>query len=161
MEIIDEVSINECDFWEQYWIDQLRSWGFDLTNIACGGRGGNLGFNVNKKISEKLKGRILSEEWKNKIRFAKTGTKASNETKKKFSETRLGDKNPNFGKKTPESSKTYKKIIQLNRNGEVLNKWKGIIVASKELKIHRCTINDVLNGRKKTAGGFKWVYDNE
>ncbi len=35
------------------------------------------------------------------------------------------------------------------------NNW---IKSFKELKINRCTISDVCNGKKKTAGGYFWKY---
>lgn len=39
MEIIDVVSIEEWKFWEQYWISQLKTWGFKLINYTNGGDG--------------------------------------------------------------------------------------------------------------------------
>ena len=46
----------------------------------------------------------------------------------------------------------------MDLSGKEMKTWLGIIVASKELKINRCTISDVCNGRKNTAGGFIWKY---
>jgi len=37
--VIDEVLINEWQFWESYWIEQLKTWGFKLTNGTDGGEG--------------------------------------------------------------------------------------------------------------------------
>lgn len=39
IEVIDEVPESEWDFWEQYWISQFKSWGFNLTNTTIGGDG--------------------------------------------------------------------------------------------------------------------------
>jgi group I intron endonuclease len=39
IEIIDEVE-EDWQFWEQYWISQLKTWGFKLTNLTKGGDGG-------------------------------------------------------------------------------------------------------------------------
>lgn len=41
IQVIDEVPESEWPFWEQYWIDQMKSWGFNLTNSTEGGQGGN------------------------------------------------------------------------------------------------------------------------
>lgn len=49
-------------------------------------------------------GKHLSEESAEKIRKARTGTKASNETRLKMSSKRKGKNNPMWGKKRPEMS---------------------------------------------------------
>ena len=41
MAILDVVSISEWGFWEEFWISQLKSWGFKLTNATNGGEGGD------------------------------------------------------------------------------------------------------------------------
>lgn len=37
--LIDEVLEKDWIFWEQYWIEQFKAWGFDLTNTTLGGEG--------------------------------------------------------------------------------------------------------------------------
>ena len=37
IDLIDEVYIDEWSFWEKYWISQIKSWGFNLTNGTDGG----------------------------------------------------------------------------------------------------------------------------
>lgn len=160
LEIIDVVSDNECGFWEQYWMDLIKSWGFKLTNIASGGVGGDLGVEVRKLISTKLKGRKFTNETIEKMREGAKKRKLSDAGRKSLSINRSGKKNPMYGRKQPESSKKYREIIQLDVNLNEIKIWKGIIVASKELNINRCTISDVCNGRKKTAGGYVWRYTN-
>lgn len=39
IEVIDEVE-NNWQFWKQFWISQLKTWGFKLTNLTIGGDGG-------------------------------------------------------------------------------------------------------------------------
>lgn len=158
VEILDTVSIDEWGFWETYWIDTVRSWGFNLTNIASGGRGGNQGIIVNKLISTKLKNRVFSNKTIEKMSISAKNRKISNEGRKRLSVCRSGSGNPMYGKKRPESSKKYRAIIQLDLNNNIIRVWRGVILASKELKINRCTITDVCNNRKKTAGGFIWKY---
>lgn len=51
--ILDEVLEKDWVFWEIYWIEQLRQWGFDLVNGTDGGEGSN-GFK-GKKHSEETK----------------------------------------------------------------------------------------------------------
>ena len=74
--ILDEVPIDEWEYWEKYWIEQFKNWNFRLTNISEGGRGPN-GYRHNKKSKKKMRqlklGTKLSEEHKNKI--SKSGKK--------------------------------------------------------------------------------------
>lgn len=71
--IVDEVPVNEWQFWEIYWIEQFRQWGFNLTNQTIGGDGGN--------------GYKHSSENKLRMRKSKLGTTLSNEQKKKISDS--------------------------------------------------------------------------
>ena len=86
-------SKEETDKAERFWIAEYRKRGKAEYNIADGGQGGNLGEEVNKKKSEKLKGRTPwikgkhhSEETKRKIGKKSKGRLHSEETKKKLSE---------------------------------------------------------------------------
>ena len=158
MIIIDEVLTNEFGFWEQFWIDYFKSYGFNLTNIASGGVGGNLGVKVNRLISEKLKGRKFTNDTILKMKNSAKNRKLSDEGRKSLSKHRSGLGNPMYGKHRPESSKKFRKIQQLDKNNNIIAYWDGITIASNKLKINRCTISDVCNGRKKSAGGFIWKY---
>lgn len=71
--IVDEVPVNEWQFWEIYWIEQFRQWGFNLTNQTIGGNGGN--------------GYKHSSENKLKMRSSKLGTKLTDEHKKNISDS--------------------------------------------------------------------------
>jgi hypothetical protein len=65
IEILDIVDKNNWVFWEQYWISQMRQWGFNLTNIGIGGEGGNCTDETRKKISDSKKGKQprLGSKW--------------------------------------------------------------------------------------------------
>lgn len=39
IEVIDEVPIDEWQYWEIYWISQMKQWGFNLVNYTNGGDG--------------------------------------------------------------------------------------------------------------------------
>jgi len=70
IEIIDQVDDQNWEFWEKYWINQLKIWGMRLTNLTEGGQGGN-GYKHSeesrKKMSQSKKGLKLSDEHKQKI----------------------------------------------------------------------------------------------
>lgn len=69
LEILDEIAIDDWQFWEMYWIAQCKAWGHHLTNHTNGGEG----------VS---KGNVLSDEHKRKL-----------------SEALSGEKHPMYGKK--------------------------------------------------------------
>lgn len=70
MEIIDDVPKLEWEFWEKYWISQLKTWGINLTNISKGGYDNSYKRN---------------NETKNKIRISKIGKKLPDEHKNSIS----------------------------------------------------------------------------
>jgi hypothetical protein len=55
-DVLDEVNSDEWKYWEIYWISQIKTWGFNLTNSNEGGEGGICSEETKKKISEKQKG---------------------------------------------------------------------------------------------------------
>lgn len=162
MLILDIVPKNNFGFWENFYIDLFKSYGFKLTNLVPGGGGGNFGYEINKKISEKLKGRIVSDEVKENIRKGHIGLNHNNDTILKFSEQRCGEKNPMFGvireKKWDDNRR--KCIIQLNLDGVKINEWNSIQDAVNVTKINRTSINSVLKNKRNHAGGYKWIYND-
>ena len=56
MFLIDEVG-DDWQFWENYWIDQIKSWGFKLTNQTAGGEGLN-GYKHSDDSISKMKKKI-------------------------------------------------------------------------------------------------------
>lgn len=160
--ILDEVQFDEWPFWESFYITLFKIWEFKLTNLTQGGDGGNFGDEINKKISEKLMGRKFSDEWRNNIRISRIGKKATKETKLKFSELRMGAKNPMYGvsRKSEWDENKRRKILQLSMDGEIINKWNSIQEAVNGTKVNRTSINFVLKSKRKHAGGYNWVYND-
>ena len=110
-------------------------------NIADGGDGGNLGEEVNKKISEASLN--MTEEHKRKISEAKKGHKVSEETRKKISESKKGNKlseehkrkisEENRGKHFKSFSEEWKKKLSDSHKGQVSwNKGKHHTEASRK-----------------------------
>ena len=68
--IIDVVPISEWQYWEKYWIEQFKQWGFNLTNQTEGGDGGK-GYKHTDLAKDNMRksklGKPLSEEHKEKI----------------------------------------------------------------------------------------------
>ncbi len=115
LEIIDEISVNEHEFWERHYISLYKSWGFDLTNDPkCpGGESGpsakgrkhseehkrKLSLLMIERMKDpqerlkrsiKQKGKIISQKQREQISQANKGKVVSNITKQKLREANLG-----------------------------------------------------------------------
>jgi hypothetical protein len=54
------------------------------------------------------------------------------------------------------SEKCFKKVIQLDLNDNVLNEFESIKQAGQETGASASHISSCCNGKRKSAGGFKW-----
>lgn len=111
---------DELDFLERFYIKFFNTKVPNGYNISDGGNGGNLGSEVNKKISESKKGKpsphkgvkrpsttgdlnpAKRSEVREKIKVARARQIFSEETIKKMSESKKGKPSPNKGKKFSE-----------------------------------------------------------
>lgn len=97
MVVIDE-AFTDWEFWEQYWIAQFKSWGFNLNNMTTGGDKGyeRKIASSGKRMGGSKKGRKLCEETKRKMSSAlignknRLGIKHTQEVKDKMSRNRRG-----------------------------------------------------------------------
>jgi group I intron endonuclease len=163
---LDSVPESDWSFWEIYWINQLKAWGFKLKNISDGGQNGGLithseetkqklrksltGRKLSKKHVENIKlirtGWKLSQITKDKIRTKHTGKVLSNKTKQKISESKKGT-----------ISKKRIKILQTKADGTT-KKWDSIVEAASTLQIQRSNVIACLKGRRTSANKSKWSY---
>ena len=95
LKIIDEVSMDNWQFWEKYWIAQFKVWGFDLTNSTEGGDGlVNFDQKIKQRISESLKKYFKeigeSEETKKRKSIAQSKRVRTKEEKLKISKSLSG-----------------------------------------------------------------------
>ena len=54
------------------------------------------------------------------------------------------------------SEKLSKKVIQLDLNYSVLNEFESMGQAERETGVPRSGISSCCNGKRKSAGGYKW-----
>ena len=54
------------------------------------------------------------------------------------------------------AEKCFKKVIQLDLNGNVLSEFESMTQAEQETGVFASNISHCCNGRAKSAGGFKW-----
>lgn len=107
--IIDEVYEDNWQFYEEYWISQFKSWGFNLTNLTSGGEGCN-----NRCVSEQTRKNIsINQKGEKGYWF---GKKFSKEHIEKI--IRKNDKHHFFGKTFSEEHKL--KLSNVNK-GKILS----------------------------------------
>lgn len=134
LEVIDEVPINNWQYWETYWISQFRTWGFDLINYTNGGDGCTFANQTSFK-----KGHT---SW--------LGKSHSEETKKL-----IGENSPKNGK--PAYNRI--KVQQLTLTGELIKIWDSIFEAEKGTNSISSKISAVCKGKRQKHNSFKWKYN--
>lgn len=179
IKLIDTVSEDNWEFWETYWIEQFKTWGFKLVNQTPGGEGYKHSDETKEKISiansgknHYFYGKNHTKESKEKIskslkgnQYAK-GFKHSEETKKKVRKNtkEYYKKNPRtkeHNKKIADSNSKVKAnpIYQYGINGNLIKKFESVRIAVAELKIGRDGIYDCAKGKQKSYKGFIWSWN--
>lgn len=153
-----------ADDMEKFAIAKERVIGKAEYNIADGGQGGNLGEEVNKKISEAMKGKKkppISEETRKKMSVANSGRHHTEETKRKISagnkgkhrteeqkrhhsEVTKGKPAWNKGKSGYLSEESRKKMSEAKKGKTTWNKGKRLSEKTKR------KISETLKGRHHT-----------
>lgn len=123
-------------------------------------KGIKLSEETKKKMSEVHKGinkgKKLSKEHCKKLSEAKIGTHRTEETKRKISIALKGKMTWMKGRHhTKEAKRRIGKIVKCIENGKIYHTIKE---ASIGLNVHSGNISEVLNNRRKTAGGYHWQF---
>ena len=87
------------------------------------------------------------------------------ESRKKMSEAKIGEKNYWYGKHFSEEtcrkmseSKGVNGIIQYSKDGKFIAEYPSIMEASRQTGCNQGHICDCCKGKRKSAGGFIWKY---
>jgi hypothetical protein len=174
-EIIEEVEESEWKFWEKYWIEQFRVWGFRLTNHTSGGDGcvsgnntsfkkGNIPWNKDKK--QKKNCAVCNQVFSVSPSRYYTQKCCSNRCKyiymksnKLFKGTYEYGSIPWNKNKGGYRSKARRNVHQYSAlTGEYISTWYTAIDASKSLNINSESIAACCRGKIKAAGGYAWSY---
>jgi hypothetical protein len=163
--VIDKVE--NWKYWEEYWIEQFKAWGFNLLNQNKGGGGPEQYTEEQKqkmrkprkegtgdKISKVLKGnhtQYYTESVRQKI-------SKGNKIPKPFSDEHK--QNMGIAKR-----KQATPVLQYDLNDNLIIEWESKGQAAKWIKEQTgktsnitSQIKDCILGRQKTAYGFKWKY---
>lgn len=187
LSIIDVVPAEDYVFWEKYYIELFKGWGFNLENKNNGGGGvishseetkqkmskpKPLGFG--ETISNRLKGHKQSKSTIEKRVKKNKGKKRTLEQRKRISDGMKGvqfsqERNQKIGDAKrgipqPKSKETIKKlkkpILQFDKEGNFIREWEGAVDAGKVYG-NKNTINNALHQRRcKTAYGYIWKFKN-
>lgn len=87
------------------------------------------------------------------------GKKASTETRRKLSESHKGIRHSDAWKLNSAAG-LWKKVVQMDGDGRIIRVWDSIKEATEALKLTRGKISSVCNhyAGRKTCGGYKWEF---
>jgi predicted GIY-YIG superfamily endonuclease len=155
---IDCVDDNEWRFWESWYIELFKSWGFELENKNKGGGGRGPGWispperNAKIKASLQNHSQYYTDEVKEKI------SKGNKGKLKPF--TKEHQQNILFAKR-----KQAKPLLMFDLNDNLIKEWESKGQAAEWIKETKkrqgnlsSQIKDAILGRQKTAFGYKWKY---
>lgn len=165
LDIIEDVPLNESDFWESYYICLYKSWGLAELNSEHGA-------GIGKKIPSNIVSKQKETSLKNGIydRLSKRNMvknpMSSNEnilkmvlknrhngTYNKTKERMLTDVNP--------GKKQMKPLYQIDNQGNIVREWDCAAHAGKELNLFPENISRACRGIMKTYKGYTWKYKTE
>lgn len=152
---LDELDVNNSDDWEwleQYWISQIKTWGFNINNLTDGGDGNkNQVFSKEsiEKRAKKLKGVPRPQEVKDKISKSHLGKSLTEEHKHNVSEAIIDLQG--------------KSVNQYDKQGNFIKTWRCIKEAATEYKLDSGNIIKCCKRQKhhNYCGGFIWRYTND
>jgi hypothetical protein len=185
MEIIDSINTDEWLFWEKWYINLFKGWGFILENKNKGGGGVSYHSNETKlklkkpkpkgfgekttirlkgktqspetiaKRTEKTKGKKRTLEQREAISKGLKGIVFSKERNKKIGDAQRGIPQP----KSQECiAKLKKPILQYDKNGNFIKEWDSSKDAGNIYGSDTTIQNALKQRRCKTAYGFIWKY---
>lgn len=129
-----------------------RQYGYNVSN----------GGNTIGTHSEETKMKISIGNRKPKMR----GWHRSEETKEKYRTSKLGNKNPNYGKKLTQEEieniclYTRKKVIQYDKNMNVINNFKGVREAGRMTNRGSNSVSHSCINGNITKDGFYFKFNN-
>lgn len=140
-------------------------WCDNKYNSRYGTRGQRIGDKLrgvqfSDERKEKMKGRVFSQETKNKISEALKGRKIPDELKRKMSEVQKGKKlSPETVAKMIKSRN--KPVVQYTTNGVTVASFESIKCAAQKLGLDEGNISRCCKGTRGTYKGFIWKYRDE
>ena len=179
--IIDVISISEWQYWEKYWIEQFKQWGFNLTNQTEGGDGLH-GYKHSNVSIDKMKQKFIDNPNYNK----------SSDKKYIISKEELYQKYIIDNLSMPKLSKLFgcsestifrnlkeysilkdsdvwreqlstnqKVVLQYDLSGNFIREFDSVISISDEYGYNSGNIASCCRGVSLSANGYIWRYKDE
>jgi hypothetical protein len=121
--ILDEVEIGTENYFEKYWIEQLKQWGFKLTNATSGGEGGDY-----------WSGKTHTQNTKNKL------------SKIRYEQIKKGKIHPMPGELNGRSKLTNDQVIEIRKlRNEKKYSYRKL---SLKFNVSKTTIIDIIKRKK-------------
>lgn len=188
LHVVDVVPIEEWQFWEAYWIEQFKNWGYNLTNSATGGGGITYSRDYISGASKVCE--ICGSKFKCKPSIQNKRKTCSMLCTSKL-DTRVGvgfkkgniirpnkkplsrpcsvcgsvykyTSNEEHKRKTCSNKcsliRRQKAVIQMDLSGNFLAQFDSIPLAEKSTGVPAKGIRRVCNGEYVQTKGFKWKY---
>jgi hypothetical protein len=115
-EILKNVSLNNWQEKEKFWIQKFNSIFPNGYNLSIGGDGGNLGEEIIQRAAKKRKGFRHTEKSKLQISNSEKGKTVSDETKIKMSNSKINVKRPQYSIDKAAKKNTGQKRSQKQKN---------------------------------------------
>lgn len=164
--VIDEVE--DWKFWENYWIEQFKCWGFKLENKNNGGGGPSSYTEEQKEKMRKPRKKGTGNKISNTLKKRNHSQYYTEEVRQKISQ---GNKIPKpFSKQHIQNIgiaklKQAKPVIQYDLQDNFIKEWESKGQAALYIKEQTgktsnlsSQIKDCILGKQKTAFGYKWKY---
>lgn len=179
--ILDEVDSNYWQFWECFWIEQFKQWGFNLTNQTNGGDGLH-GYKHSDVSINKMKQKFIDNPNYNKSSDKKhiidkdelfqryiIENLSIPKLSKLFgcSETtifrNLKDNNISKDKDIwrDQLSKNHKAVLQYDMYGNLIREFDSVISISNKYGYNSSNIASCCRGITLSANGYIWRYKDE
>lgn len=176
IELLDSVPTSEWEFWEKFYINQFKVWGFNLVNRTEGGDGvskGTIPPNRKEILQYTASGKFI-KEWASltaaadKLKVHVSGISAACSGKKDnkafyicggFRWKYKTDNYPLYIE-IPERQPFVQPVLQYDISGNFICEWESIVKARQNVP-NTSEIVAVCNGRGAHAGGFQWRYKTD
>lgn len=175
LEVLEQCDVSVLDEREKFWIARLDTFknGYNLNEGGKGNRGRHHTEEERalmrerhwsrtskretciEKIREANTELLKSEETRRRISIGNRGKTRSSEQRERYSRSKLGAKNPMFGKPGP----TQKTVAQFTFEGELVATFPSGQAAAASLgKSNATAIRNCCQGRSTSSYGFVWKY---
>jgi group I intron endonuclease len=127
-----------------------------ISEAQLGEKNHNFGIPMSEEQKQKMR-KPKSEDHKRKLSEAHLGKTHSNETKQNISESKKGEKNPNY-EKYGEKHHNSKQVYRYDLDGTFIDSFGSCGEAARYLKKTKPNICACANGNRESAHKYKWSY---